>query len=121
MLQFAPTPTQSLAAQKQEQEFACLNKSTSQGQILSRSQLTRLAGARWAYADLKTGARPWCARCRIRPQDWSPGEKDHEQQMHSETLDLSLASLLNVRSLDLAEPEPEQILDTQGQIPCSVG
>lgn len=41
--------------------------------------------------------------------------------MHSETLDLSLASLLNVRSLDLAEPEPEQILDTQGQIPCSVG
>lgn len=123
VLQFARTPTQSLSAQKQEQEFACPNKSASQGQIPSRCQLTGLAGAQWAYSVLYTRARSSCANGRIGHWDGSPGEKDQEQQMLSKTLGLSLTLLLNGRSLNLAEPEPEpeQILDIRMQIPCSMG
>lgn len=97
VLQFARAPTQSLSAQKQEQEFACLNKSPSRGQILSRSQLTRLAGAQWAYVspvnegqDLVYGIRSWDGSC---------GVKTQEQQMHSKTLGLSFTS-------EHEEPQP---------------
>lgn len=91
------TYTEPLSAQKQEQEFACLNKSASRGQILSRSQLTRLAGAQWAYVSPINQGQD--LMCRIRSWDRSCEVKDQEQQMHRKTLGLSLAS-------EHEEPEP---------------
>lgn len=75
---------------KQEQEFACLNKSGSQGQALSRSQLIRMAGAQRAYVIPINQGRG--LTCRIRSWDRSHEVKDQEQQMDSKTLGLSFTS-----------------------------
>lgn len=109
-LQFAPAPPQSLWAQKQEQ-FACLNKSASWGQALSRAQLTWLAEAPWACVSPTNQGQGLVCRTRAWGRSWEV--TGQEKQTDNKTLGLSFASLLNVSSPNLAEAKPEQTLETQ--------